>query len=310
MDRLPPLNAVRAFEAAARRLSITLAAAELSVTPGAVSRQIKALEESLGVELFTRAHREIELTRQGKEFLRSVTQSLDLLRDATRKLKRRRQKRTLKVQAYHTFAMKWLIPRLSGFHAAHPEIEVQLTASLEPVDFRTSDVDGAIRLGEGRWEDVNTFRLMPNIIAPVVSRSLMEGRHKLRKPVDLRHHTLLHSIARPDDWAWWLDAVGVGDKVDGREGMFYETSAMAYAAAVEGHGAAIAQMVLVEADIREGRLITPFDRMVDMGDFTYYLLTPSHREEGASMRSFRSWLLEQFRPQAAEQGPDSASPSS
>src|SRR5262245_48849748 len=153
MDRLPPLNAIRAFEAAARHLSITLAADELHVTAGAVSRQIKGLEEVLGVQLLTRGHRQIALTRQGGDYYRAVARALDGLRDATRRLKRRGQRKQLRVRAYTTFAMRWLIPRLSGFQAQHPDIEVLLKASLEPVDFRKEDIDGAVRLGDGRWPD-------------------------------------------------------------------------------------------------------------------------------------------------------------
>jgi LysR family glycine cleavage system transcriptional activator len=296
MDRVPPLNAVRAFEAAARHLSITLAAEELHVTAGAVSRQIKALEESLGFHLFTRGHREISLTRRGSDYYRTVTRAFDLLREATRKVSRGRQRRQLKIRAYTTFAMRWLIPRLSGFHAAHPDIEVLLKASLQPVDFRKEDLDGAVRLGDGRWSGATCTRLVANVLAPVASPALVKAGHRLRKPADVAHHTLLHSIARPDDWRHWLQAAGVSEhQVDPAAGMTYESSAMAYAAAIEGQGLAIAQLFLVTRDLEEGRLVMPFKKTVDMGDFTYYLLTPSDRDESASMTTFRQWLLEQLR---------------
>jgi LysR family glycine cleavage system transcriptional activator len=294
MDRLPPLNAIRAFEAAARHLSITLAAEELSVTPGAVSRQIKGLEDALGLQLLRRGHRQIALTRQGSDYYRAVTRALETLREATRRLKRRGQRQPLKIRAYTTFAMRWLIPRLSGFHAAHPGIEVLLKASLDPVDFRKEDIDGAIRLGDGHWTGAHSYRLVDNILAPVASPVLLKAGARLRRPADLAQHTLLHSIARPDDWARWLEAAGAADKVDARAGMTYESSAMAYAAAVEGQGIAMAQLFLVEKDLADGRLALPFRKTVDMDDYTYYLLTPAHREETAHMRSFRLWLLEQF----------------
>jgi len=294
MDRLPPLNAIRAFEAAARHLSITLAAEELSVTSGAVSRQIKGLEDALGLQLLRRGHRQIALTRQGSDYYRAVTRALETLREATRRLKRRGQRQPLKIRAYTTFAMRWLIPRLSGFHAAHPGIEVLLKASLDPVDFRKEDIDGAIRLGDGHWTGAHSYRLVDNILAPVASPVLLKAGARLRRPADLAQHTLLHSIARPDDWARWLEAAGAADKVDARAGMTYESSAMAYAAAVEGQGIAMAQLFLVEKDLADGRLALPFRKTVDMDDYTYYLLTPAHREETAHMRSFRLWLLEQF----------------
>jgi len=190
--------------------------------------------------------------------------------------------------------MRWLIPRLSGFHAQHPEIEVLLKASLEPVDFRKEDIDGAVRLGDGTWPGVNIHRLVSNILAPVASPSLLKTGPKLKRPADLRHYTLLHSIARPDDWACWLDAAGAGEAVDSHAGMTYESSAMAYAAAVEGQGIAMAQLFLVENDLHDGKLVMPFKKTLDMKDYTYYLLTPSHREESPSMKTFRLWMLEQF----------------
>ena len=299
MDRLPPLNALRAFEAAARHLSITVAADELHVTPGAVSRQIKLLEDTVGLQLLHRGHRQISLTRPGADYFRAVSKAVDALRDATRRLTRRSQRKQLKVRAYTTFAMRWLIPRLSGFQAAHPEIEVLLTASLEDVDFRREDLDAAIRLGDGQWPGVTSHRLVDNILMPVCSPALLKGRVKLRKPADLRHFTLLHSIARPDDWGYWLDANGVAQEVDAASGMTYQSSAMAYAAAVEGQGLAMAQRFLVENDLQDGKLVTPFRKTVDMGDYTYYLLTPAGRPESASMKQFRAWLLEQFGPGAA-----------
>jgi len=295
MDRLPPLNAIRAFEAAARHLSVKVAADELNVTPGAVSRQIKSLESSLGLQLLTRGHRQIALTRQGSEYYRAITLALDALRTATRKLKRRGQRKQLKIRAYTTFAMRWLIPRLSGFHQAHPDIEVLLKASLDPVDFRKEDIDAAIRLGDGNWPRVNCYRLVSNVLAPVASPELLAKGPKLKRPVDLAHHTLLHSIARLDDWTFWLEAAGVDAQFDARAGMTYESSAMSYAAAVEGQGIAMAQLFLVEKDIREGRLVLPFKKTLDMGDYTYYLLTPNHKPESASVTTFRLWMMEQFR---------------
>jgi LysR family glycine cleavage system transcriptional activator len=296
MDRLPPLNAIRAFEAAARHLSITVAADELNVTPGAVSRQIRSLEESLGLQLLYRGHRQITLTSAGEDYYRAVTKAMDGLREATRRLTKRARRKQLKIRAYTTFAMRWLIPRLSSFHAANPGIEVLLTASLDPVDFRKEDIDGAIRLGDGKWSGVNAYRLVSNVLLPVCSPRLLSDGNNVTKPADLRHQTLLHSIARPDDWRYWLEATGVDREVEPRGGMSYQSSAMAYAAAVEGQGFAIAQQFLVADDLASGRLVAPFHQTVDMGDFTYYLLTPADRAESPSMATFRTWLLDQFQP--------------
>lgn len=293
MERLPPLNALRAFESAARNLSITLAADELHVTPGAVSRHIRQLEEQLVVELFSRGHRQISLTHQGTDYFRTVSKAIDQIRHATHQLKHHAQRRQLKVRAYSTFAIKWLIPRLSYFHERYPGIDVRLTASMDTVDFEREDIDAAIRLGDGHWPGCRSQRLMSNILTPVVSAEYMRAHPEIRTPSDLRHHTLLHSMARPDDWGRWLEDAGVNRIVDTGSGMTYQTSAMAYAAAEAGHGIAMAQLFLVEKDLLNGNLVIPFAQTTDMGDLTYYLLTPSNRKESVYLTTFREWLLEQ-----------------
>ncbi|KRC04567.1 transcriptional regulator [Hydrogenophaga sp. Root209] len=298
MDRLPPLNAVRAFEAVARHLSMSLAAAELHVTPGAISRQVQLLESHLGVSLLKRGHRQVSLTRQGSDFFRASAKAIELIRSAGLRVKRGRRAQ-LKIRAYTTFSMKWLIPRLSGFHAAHPDVEVLLTTSLDPVDFKRDDLDGAIRLGDGKWPDVTAHRLVANILTPVASPKLIKAGPPLRKPEDLAAHTLLHSIARPDDWAVWLEDAGVIEHLDPHAGMTYESSAIAYAAAVEGQGLAMAQLFLVEPELATGKLKRPFKHTLDMGDFTYYLITPRARPESVHMQQFRLWLLEHLGAVAA-----------
>jgi len=243
-----------------------------------------------------RGHRQITLTRAGEDYYRAVTKAMDGLREATVRLTRRTRRTQLKVRAYTTFAMRWLIPRLSSFHAANAGIEVLLTASLDEVDFRREDIDGAIRLGDGKWSGANAYRLVPNILLPVCSPALAK---QVRKPADLQRQVLLHSIARPEDWGFWLASTGADKLVDARSGMTYQSSAMAYMAALEGQGFAIAQRFLVEDDLTSGKLVAPFRQAVDMGDFTYYLLTPADRAESTSMATFRAWLLAQFQGTAA-----------
>jgi LysR family glycine cleavage system transcriptional activator len=295
MDRLPPLNAIRAFESVARHLSITHAADELNVTPGAVSRQIRALEEFLGLDLFVRGHRQITLTHSGEQYFRAVARMIEDLRGATKKLMSPPLRRQIKVRAYTTFAMQWLIPRLASFHAEHPKIEVLLTASLEPVDFYKEDIDAAIRLGSGEWPNCNCYVLSDNRLAPVCSPSLLQHGPGLNTPADIAQYTMLHSIARPEDWRYWLEASGVSRDVDALAGMSYQSSSMVYAAAAGGQGIAMAQLFLVEKELRDGTLIRPFEQIVDMGVYTYYLLTPKHREESDDTRVFREWILEQAR---------------
>ncbi|WP_172151980.1 transcriptional regulator GcvA [Pseudomonas tumuqii] len=294
-DKLPPLNAIRAFEAVARHLSITVAADELNVTPGAVSRQIRSLEEFMEQPLFIRGHRQITLTPAGKQYFNAVARIIEELRSATRKLKRPPKRRQIKVRAYTTFAMQWLIPRLASFHQEHPKIEVLLTASLDPVDFHNEDLDAAIRLGSGDWPNCNCYVLSDNVLAPVCSPALLDSEPGLHAPADVAEYSMLHSLARPDDWTHWLEATGVIGQVDARAGMSYQSSSMAYAAAVGGQGIAMAQLFLVEKELREGTLVRPFAQSVDMGAYTYYLLTPKHRAESEDMTTFRLWLLEQAR---------------
>jgi LysR family glycine cleavage system transcriptional activator len=291
MEKLPPLNSLRAFEAAARHLSVTAAAEELFVTPGAVSRKVRQLEEFLGTPLFLRGHQQIALTRHGSEYFKSISRALNDVREATSRLGRRVQKQELRIRAYTTFAMRWLIPRLSDFHARHPEIEVSLTTSLEDVDFDREDIDGAIRLGDGLWRGANSHWLVPNLLCPVMSPRLPRPDAPLSVPEDLARYTLLHSLARADDWADWLASVGAAG-VDARAGTMFQSSALAYAAAIQGQGIAMAQLFLVEEDLRTGELVKAFDFALDRGSFTYYLLTPSDRPERPQMAAFRQWILE------------------
>jgi len=293
MNQLPPLNPLRAFEAAGRLKSIRKAAEELSVTAGAVSRQVQILETYLGVPLFRREARAAILTAAGEQYLAEITAHLDGIREATLKLTgvRGRSRDVLKVRAYITFAMKWLIPRLSSFHDANPATEVRITASLEAVDFEHEDVDCAIRLGDGNWPHCEVDKLVANELVPVCSPDYRREA-KLKSPSDLAGRTLLHSLARPDDWMHWLNAVGLAG-IDPFAGLKYQSSVMVYQAAIEGQGIAIAQKFLVEDDLRRRRLVQPFAITCDRGNYTYYLIYPKNRLRNPSFRTFRQWLGEQ-----------------
>ena len=293
MNQLPPLNPLRAFEAAGRLKSIRKAAEELSVTAGAVSRQVQILETYLGVPLFRREARAAILTAAGEQYLAEITAHLDGIREATLKLTgvRGRSRDVLKVRAYITFAMKWLIPRLSSFHDANPATEVRITASLEAVDFEHEDVDCAIRLGDGNWPHCEVDKLVANELVPVCSPDYRREA-KLKSPSDLAGRTLLHSLARPDDWMHWLNAAGLTG-IDPFAGLKYQSSVMVYQAAIEGQGIAIAQKFLVEDDLRRRRLVQPFAITCDRGNYTYYLIYPKNRLRNPSFRTFRQWLGEQ-----------------
>lgn len=282
---LPPLNPARAFEATGRLLSITRAADELAVTPAAVSRQVKTLELYLGVDLFERVRGRLELTSTGARYLSELMPMFSALRNVTDQIRSPgRRAGILKIRSPATFAVRWLIPRLAGFHLRHEDIDVQLTTSSAPLNFDRDDLDAGIELGTGNWPGTGVERLVPNELAPVASPSL-----RIDPSAQLRGETLLHSLARPEDWHLWLKAAGMPVKPGGRE-MRYETSLLAYQAAIEGHGVAIAQRALVARELGDGSLVEPFPFVLDRGSHTYYFVWPVYRESDA-LRQFRTWLL-------------------
>ncbi|MFJ5298672.1 LysR substrate-binding domain-containing protein [Pseudomonas sp. NPDC088368] len=284
---LPPLNPLKAFEATGRSLSVTRAADELSVTPAAVSRQIKALEDYLSVQLFRRMPTGLELTAAGERYLADIVPLFNALRESTNAIvggSTRRQ--LLKIRAPATFAVRWLIPRLAGFHIAHPAIDVQLTTSPAALDFEHEDLDGGIQLGGGDWPGIGTQMLTRNELVPVVSASFASD---LRAPEELVDQVLLHSLARLDDWALWLREAGV-PQVNPYRGMRYETSLLAYQAAIEGHGVAIAQKSLVSKELEAGLLRMPFDLVIDRQSFSYYFAWPVNKTESTALSTFREWL--------------------
>jgi LysR family glycine cleavage system transcriptional activator len=188
--------------------------------------------------------------------------------------------------------MNWLLPRLATFHREHPDIEVSLTTSLQPVDFNTEDVDGAIRLSHAPSSDMGFDRLLPNELVPVCSPEFLRAHPEITDatPDGLRHVPLLHSLARREDWARWLDAAGVRG-VNPLSGLSYESSVLAYFAAAQGHGVAMAQRVLVEDQLRQGSLVTPLSFVLDLGSFTYYLVYPREHLSKPEFAAFRTWLL-------------------
>jgi len=284
---LPPLNALRAFHAAGRLTSISAAAEALCVTPAAISRQIKLLETYLGVKLFHRQHRGIVLTPAGSEYWHEVARLMSGISRATADVMGKSRK-TFKIRAPHSIAMQWLLPRLASFHMAHPTIDVKLSTGASPLDFEAEDIDAGIQLGRGGWKNVMSYKIVQNELVPVCTP---ERARVLKVPEDLAHETLLHTVARPDDWATWLSAAGTRS-VDTSHGFTYESTELAYAAALGGYGIAIAQKALVEKELRDGRLVMPFDLLVDMGDFSYYAVLPldSQIRKSAELDVFRQWV--------------------
>ena len=292
---LPPLEALRAFEAAGRHLSATRAADELHVTVGAISHQLRALEEHLQVPLLVRGRAGLTLTPAGMQYLAVVSEAFANLRTGTRRLRPARRTE-LRVRAHTSFSLRWLIPRLSDFYARHPALEVALSVSIasDPVDFEHEELDFVIRLGDGHWAGETAHRLIPNRVAPVCSPGLQKAGARLETVADLRQHVLLMSNRpeRASEWSAWLAARGVSG-LEGFHCRHLETSEVCYQAAIVGQGVAMAQVALVDQDLRAGRLCLPFRDTLDRGACTYYLVYPGRRRLTATARAFRDWLLEQ-----------------
>ncbi len=285
---LPPLNALRAFEATARNGSLTRAAQELSVTQGAVSRHVAQLEQWLGVALFVRTRRGAELTPEGAAYFRGVRPAFQEIEHQTRQLLRKPDTNTLRLKLPPTFAIRWLVPRLARFHALNRHIDVQITTSHQPVDFEREDVDLAIHSGPLPPPGLRCSRLMGETLLPVCSPGLFRAYHRPEQPSDLAHHVLLCSLHRPNDWPDWLKAAGVPE-IDGNSGLKFENSALAYQAAIDELGIVMAQHAFVEDDLRTGRLVAPLQMRVPTG-LAYFIAYPKARPPSAKVQAFETWI--------------------
>lgn len=285
--RLPPLNAVRAFEAAARHLSFTRAADELCVTQAAVSHQVKMLESWLGISLFHRQNRALTLTGSGQSYRLAIHEALEQIARATDQVVRQ-DAGPLTISTIPSLAAKWLVLRLGRFQAAHPEWDVRLTTGFELVDFEKQQVDIAIRFGRGYWPGLKVERLMTEDLFPVCSPHLFNSDKPLKTPEDLRYHTLLHDEYQID-WPMWLRAADV-QGVEVNRGPRFTDSGIQLQAAIDGQGVALARAVLVADDIAAGRLVRLFDVTLP-GDFAYWIVAPPHYFSRPKVAAFRDWLL-------------------
>ncbi len=292
--RIAPLNALRAFEAAARHLSFTRAAEELHVTPAAISHQIKGLEEYFGAPLFRRLTRALLLTDDGQRVLPLLRDGFDLLAEASARLAAPADDNLLTVSAAPSIAAKWLVTRLERFRTAQPEIDVRLDASDRLVDFARDGVDASIRYGAGNYPGLHVERLFGTTVFPVCSPSLAAGPPPLRSPRDLAGHTLLHvDWASQDEtwpnWKMWLLAAGVTG-IDATRGPRFNDVAMSTLTAADGNGIALASDILVVDDLAAGRLVRPFELSVAM-DFSYFFVCPKENAAKHKVAAFRAWLL-------------------
>ncbi len=306
---LPPLPALRAFEAAARCLSFTRAAQELHVTQSAISRQVRILEDHLQRKLFVRLTRKIELTEEGQAYYQAIRNAFEKIEEASVIAGGRRVRSVLSIGVLPSLASLWLMPRLTSFWQANKDIDVRIISSVEPVDFKTQRIDMAIkagalpgkRYGDGQpriggemvkeWRGVHADLLFPDVLVPVCSKRLLDAGPPLKKLADLRRHRLIHTAIRRHAWQDWLHAHG--SKIDPlKNAIDFGQYFMSLQAAREGQGVALVPSILADSFDLNGELARPFPAtLASAGE--YYLLTPQECYEERAIRHFRQWILAQ-----------------
>lgn len=290
-----PLKSLTYFESAARHLSFKEAARELNVTAAAVGQQVKLLEEKLNCTLFIRRTRAIELSEAGKSLLPHVQSSFETLRLGLAQINRLPDTPILNLTTVHSFAAKWLFPRLHDFYTRHPEIDVRLTATRQVMNFDYDKVDMAIRIApkDPATDSLTSIKLFNESFIPVCSPRLLEQGIPLNKPEDLVNFTLIHddslAIYEDTDWSKWLSSMGL-DFIDASRGPRFNPSTMPIQAATNGLGVALARKILVTDDLQAGRLIAPFDVELP-SNAAYYLVYPTKNAQQAKIRFFENWLL-------------------
>ncbi len=292
MRRLPPLNALRVFDAAARHGSFNRASEELCVTPSAVSHQLKSLEEFLGVELFKREKRTISLTAAGERYLPSVQIALDELEQATRRLVAAPNTNVVKVSIAPAFLTRWLVPRITRFQERFPEVELRVESSIEYIDFDNSETDMAVYYGTGHWKGIESHMMRNIFLTPVMSPRLLEGKEPLNTPKDMLNHTLINVSGRSHEWTKLLQDQGISVTEVNKTISFSSTS-LAVSAASEGIGIALADTALLGRELESGRLVAPFDISLDSHNAFYLVYRKNHGLTPAMM-AFRDWILEEM----------------
>lgn len=294
---LPPLNALRAFETAARHLSFTKAADELNVTPAAVSHQVKALEDLLGVTLFHRLTRALRLTDAGQSALPTLTEGFDMLVEGADRMRAYCESGLLTVSVSPSFGAMWLVSKLDRFRSRHPDIEIRIDGTDRLVDVARGDVDVAVRYGPGGYKGVQVDYLFSQLNTPVCSPALLSGEPPLQRPDDLRRHTLLHIDWKDAEASWrmWLLAAGLHD-IDPTRGPHFTQENMAVQAALDRQGVALVGDMLVADHLAAGRLVCPFHPALSTPlKFSYYLLSARESATQPKVAAFREWLIEEAR---------------
>lgn len=290
MDTLPPLTALRAFEAVATRLSVKAAAEALSITPSALSHQLRVLEEALGLKLFHRLNRRLLLTDAGQVYFSKIAPAFETLRAATVEIAERGHADTLVVTAPASFAEIWLLPRLPRFLNAHPEVDLRIEATSRPIDYAREAVDASIRYGTGPWPGLESRRLVPERLVALCAPAFLKGPHRLQTPADLARHTLIHSDQRLTGWTAWLrqhKLVGLR----GARNLRFSQSAHSLKAAVQGLGVVLENRIMAHAALAAGDLIEPFVELEPVEDgAAYHLVAPPDRMGMAKVRALVDWL--------------------
>jgi LysR family transcriptional regulator, glycine cleavage system transcriptional activator len=292
--KLPPLNSLPCFEAAARLLNFSKAAEELNVTPGAISRAIKHLEAQLNVSLFERQTRSVRLTTVGEPYALAVRDVLEQLAAATAAATARRSESMLNVSTSDGFAGRWLVPRLYRFHRAHSDVDVRVSTTGKLTNFLGDGIDIAIRYGSGNYPGLTSEFLTEEDVFPVCSPKLLKGAHPLRKPEDLKHHTLIRDTY-PIDWAAWLSSASVKG-VNPHKGLTFDSYTFAVEAAVQGEGVVLGRTMLVAADLAAGRLVRPFKHTLKAVS-SFHLVYPPQAIRQRKVRIFREWLFSEIQQQ-------------
>ena len=295
-DPLPPLNALRAFDAAARHLSFKKAAEEMHVTPAAVGHQVKVLEEFLGVALFRRLNRAVALTDAGQACLPDLREAFDRISTAVDRVRALEKRHVLVANVVPSFAVKWLVPRLTRFQDRHPQITVRIETTTDVVDPVRDGVDVAIRYCDGVERNLRGEILFGEEVAPVCAPELLEGTHPLGRPDDLRHHTLIHLAGGSTDpsyptWEAWLRGAGVNG-IDVKRGLHFSQTLTAAQAALDGQGVALLGQTCLLDDLAAGRLIRPFT-LGFTASFACWLVCPGALFDQSKVRAFRTWLREE-----------------
>ena len=298
IEQFPGLRSLRAFTAAAQRLSFSKAAEDMGVTPAAISHQIKEIEDQLRVTLFIRNSRSMVLTQEGEILATAARESLETLGRAIKRVKRLENRNQIKVSASPSIGAKWLVPRLDKFLEIAPNADVRLDVTSSLVDFERDDIDIAIRFGEGRYPGMDAQLLFRDIVFPVCSPSIITREAPLNHPRDLLKHKLIHldyeiqSSPWPN-WKMWMAAAGIKD-FDDRSGLHFRQTSLTVQAAIDGMGVALGDSNLVADDLAAGRLVKPFELALRTPpQFAYYIITPRNAAPNPLVGLFRDWCLKE-----------------